>query len=207
MSKGVILGQDTNLDKIQQQIDNIDNKFSNYLPLSGGMITGQINMSSKKITNLGTPSSGTDAVNMDYVNNAVTNVPGLKIEQLTYLGINQTEQSTTFRLSKFPIALIISFTFTSGSIGNDTLSITFNDTRKISLLDQTHSPSSVKLFLPFSRASSESNSQFSFYLPGEYGSDKNIMLNINNQTNTVLVARGKYDSNIKGTVYLNAVYY
>lgn len=48
MSKGVILGQDTNLDKIQQQIDNIDNKFSNYLPLSGGMVTGQIDMSSKK---------------------------------------------------------------------------------------------------------------------------------------------------------------
>ena len=42
-----------------------------YLPLSGGQMSGNIDMDSNRITSLGTPTAGTDAVNKDYVDNAV----------------------------------------------------------------------------------------------------------------------------------------
>lgn len=43
-----------------------------YLPLSGGQMSGNIDMDSNRITSLGAPTAGTDAVNKDYVDSAVT---------------------------------------------------------------------------------------------------------------------------------------
>lgn len=43
-----------------------------YLPLSGGQMSGNIDMDSNRITSLGAPTAGTDAVNKDYVDTAVT---------------------------------------------------------------------------------------------------------------------------------------
>ena len=61
MAYGNILGQNPNLD--------------NYLELSGGTMSGAINMGSNRITNLRSGSSGTDAVNYNQVNEAI-NAPG-----------------------------------------------------------------------------------------------------------------------------------
>ena len=46
------------------QISNIQ---TNYLKKSGGTMTGAINMNNKKITNIPTPTTGTDAANKNYV--------------------------------------------------------------------------------------------------------------------------------------------
>lgn len=45
------------------QISNIQ---TNYLQKSGGTMTGAINMNNKKITNIPTPTAGTDAANKNY---------------------------------------------------------------------------------------------------------------------------------------------
>lgn len=42
-----------------------------YLPLSGGQMSGNIDMDSNRITSLGAPTAGTDAVNKDYVDTAI----------------------------------------------------------------------------------------------------------------------------------------
>lgn len=49
---------------VNGQISSIQ---SGYLQKTGGTMTGNINMGNKKITNLATPSSGTDAANKNYV--------------------------------------------------------------------------------------------------------------------------------------------
>lgn len=43
------------------------------LPLTGGTMRGNIAMGNRKITGLGSPSAGTDAVNKTYVDNNITN--------------------------------------------------------------------------------------------------------------------------------------
>ena len=45
---------------------------SAYLPLAGGTMTGTINMGNKKITDVASPTASNDAVNKDYVDNAVS---------------------------------------------------------------------------------------------------------------------------------------
>lgn len=47
-----------------------------YLPLAGGTMTGAINMGSKKITSLATPTANTDAATKAYVDSAVSNSGG-----------------------------------------------------------------------------------------------------------------------------------
>lgn len=41
--------------------------MSNYLPLSGGALTGVLSLGGNRITNVSTPSQGTDAVNLNYI--------------------------------------------------------------------------------------------------------------------------------------------
>lgn len=50
--------------KVNGQISSIQ---SGYLQKTGGTMTGVLNMGNKRITNLATPSSGTDAANKNYV--------------------------------------------------------------------------------------------------------------------------------------------
>lgn len=55
-------------DSLKAAIDQtINNLSSAKFDKSGGTITGAINMSSQKITNLATPTAGTDAANKNYV--------------------------------------------------------------------------------------------------------------------------------------------
>ena len=49
-------------------------KDSTKLPLSGGTMTGPINMGANKVTSSATPSSGSDLTNKTYVDKQVTNV-------------------------------------------------------------------------------------------------------------------------------------
>ena len=49
------------------------NVSGDYLPLSGGTLTGALNMGSKKITNLADPTANSDAANKKYVDNMVAN--------------------------------------------------------------------------------------------------------------------------------------
>lgn len=55
-------------DSLKAEVDqDIDNLSSAKFDKSGGTITGAINMSSNKITNLATPAADTDAANKKYV--------------------------------------------------------------------------------------------------------------------------------------------
>jgi preprotein translocase subunit SecD len=55
-------------DSVKEEISKAVNDVSNAkFDKSGGTITGAINMSSKKITNLATPTANTDAANKKYV--------------------------------------------------------------------------------------------------------------------------------------------
>lgn len=76
MSYGSILGQSQTQD------------LSNYLELSGGTMSGAINMGLNKITNLARGTSGTDAVNYNQVNEAI-NAPGyLQVSGKNFSSVN-----------------------------------------------------------------------------------------------------------------------
>ncbi|MCB1711421.1 MAG: hypothetical protein KDH96_02725, partial [Candidatus Riesia sp.] len=49
---------------------------SGYLPLTGGTMTGAINMGAQQINNLAAPTAGTDAVTLTYAENTYVNVAG-----------------------------------------------------------------------------------------------------------------------------------
>lgn len=72
MAKGIILGQEPNID---DKLKEINNKFNNYLPLSGGTMNGQINMNNKKITGLSNAVNNTDAVNLQQLNSKISSIP------------------------------------------------------------------------------------------------------------------------------------
>nr|DAT89020.1 MAG TPA: tail fiber-like protein [Caudoviricetes sp.] len=69
-----------------------------YLPLSGGQMSGNIDMASNRITTLGAPTAGTDAVNKDYVDNAVETgkytLPAATAESLGGVKIGQNVNVT-----------------------------------------------------------------------------------------------------------------
>lgn len=52
----------------------INSSLANYLLLSGGTMTGAINMATNKVTNLGTPTDASDAVTKSYVDNINTSI-------------------------------------------------------------------------------------------------------------------------------------
>ena len=53
------------------QFRSIMNSLITYLKLSGGTVTGPINMGGKKVTNLATPTSNTDAATKKFVEDEV----------------------------------------------------------------------------------------------------------------------------------------
>lgn len=57
----------TSLNNLQRQIDSVNKTAGDALPKAGGTMTGDINMGSKKITNLATPTADTDAATKKYV--------------------------------------------------------------------------------------------------------------------------------------------
>lgn len=60
-----------NFNDLPYDSDGADVDLSDYLPLSGGTMTGQINMGGRKITSLGTPTLTTDATTKAYVDGQI----------------------------------------------------------------------------------------------------------------------------------------
>ena len=58
--------------ELQNQIDELNAKQSDYVNKAGDTMTGDLNMSTHKITGLATPTGNTDAVNKEYVDNAIS---------------------------------------------------------------------------------------------------------------------------------------
>lgn len=123
MSKGVILGQETDLKDIEQQINNIEkqisnvsDKFKNYLLLSGGTMTGQIDLGNNKITNLQNPSSGTDACNLQTVDSRINSALPNGSSSLSWRKLGSTSISNTasgkftYNLSSIPFAMGVKVT-------------------------------------------------------------------------------------------------
>lgn len=92
------------------------------LPISGGMMTGALNMNGKALTNLPTPKNNKDAVPKDYVDTALANVPKVELVFGTYTGNDADEQS--INLGFQPKAVFVrskEFLFLSSSGGNQYL--------------------------------------------------------------------------------------
>lgn len=108
MAKGIILGQEQNID---DKLQEVNNKFNNYLPLSGGTMNGEINMSNKKITNLPNPSSGTDACNLQTVQSRINSALAGQSSSLSWKRLGSTYISSatsgkfTYNLSTIPFAM------------------------------------------------------------------------------------------------------
>lgn len=66
----------TELGYLNGVTSSIQTQLNNKLSLSGGTLTGDINLGTHKITNLGTPTSNNDAATKSYVDTAVANVSG-----------------------------------------------------------------------------------------------------------------------------------
>lgn len=58
--------------ELQNQIDDLNAKQSDYVNKSGDTMTGELNMSTHKITGVATPTGNTDAANKEYVDNAIS---------------------------------------------------------------------------------------------------------------------------------------
>lgn len=76
---------------VNGQISSIQ---SGYLQKTGGTMTGNINMGNKKITNLATPSSGTDAANKNYVDNNFLSQMTLVQTETFVASADKTQQYT-----------------------------------------------------------------------------------------------------------------
>lgn len=107
-------------------------QLAKYLALSGGTMTGAINMNSKKITNLPTPSAAKDAVTKDYVDSLLSGifVLGTYIGTAEYVSSegNYPNPSQKINLSKTPRFVMvwtnIPFAVTNVGSGSET-SISF----------------------------------------------------------------------------------
>ena len=58
--------------ELQNQIDDLNAKQSDYVNKAGDTMTGDLNMSTHKITGVATPTGNTDAANKEYVDNAIS---------------------------------------------------------------------------------------------------------------------------------------
>lgn len=75
------------------------------LPISGGTMTGQLNMGSKMIRGLAKPVSGQDAANKDYVDAILANVPKVQFVFGTYTGNGSS--SININLGFEPMAVFV----------------------------------------------------------------------------------------------------
>ena len=95
------------------------------LPISGGTMTGALNMNGKALTNLLTPKNNKDAVPKDYVDAALTNMPNVQFITGTYIGSasepDQDGIATTQRieLGKRPIFVSVCHERYPNYIGKD----------------------------------------------------------------------------------------
>ena len=65
-----------------------------YLPLTGGTMTGNININNKTITNLKTPTADTEAVNKKYVDDSKLSIVGTSTTYPIYIGSSTPASGT-----------------------------------------------------------------------------------------------------------------
>lgn len=69
------------VDTAFQELESaINQELLTYLPLKGGTMVGAIHMGDYKITSLGTPTDGTDAVTKNYVDSAIGGITGFTVD-------------------------------------------------------------------------------------------------------------------------------
>lgn len=76
------------------------------LPISGGTMTGALNMNGKALTNLPTPKNNKDAAPKDYVDAILANVSQVEVVFGTYTGNGSSSQN--IKLSKKPLFVSVS---------------------------------------------------------------------------------------------------
>ncbi len=73
-------------------LQTLNNKFSPYMPLSGGTLSGSLSLNNQKITNLSNPTNPTNAVNLQTLNNKFS--PYMPLSGGTMIGsINANNQT------------------------------------------------------------------------------------------------------------------
>ena len=63
------------------------------LPISGGTMTGALNMNGKALTNLPTPTNNKDAAPKDYVDKLLSSIPNVQVVTGTYTGNGKPSQN------------------------------------------------------------------------------------------------------------------
>ncbi len=69
------------------------------LPISGGALTGALNMNGKALTNLPTPKNNKDAAPKDYVDELLSSIPNVQIVTGTYIGNGEIDKYTEQTIS------------------------------------------------------------------------------------------------------------
>lgn len=96
MAKGFILGQDPNLSNVENKIQQVDSKFSNYLPLSGGTMKGNLVLN-------GNPISDNQAATKQYVDSNLSKLSWTKIDTIN----TEDEIHKYYNVTKYFIVSII----------------------------------------------------------------------------------------------------
>ena len=81
----------------------VTNSLAGKLSLTGGTMTGAIEMSTNKITGLGTPTAGTDATTKTYVDGVLISAPGNLTGPITSVGAATSIASQTGTGTKFVV--------------------------------------------------------------------------------------------------------
>lgn len=97
MAKGIILGQEPNLSGIENKIEQVDSKFSNYLPLSGGTMLGNLILN-------GNPTNDNQAVTKKYVDSNSSKLLWTKIDTINGTG---SILNKNYNVQKYLILLIV----------------------------------------------------------------------------------------------------
>jgi hypothetical protein len=76
-TSGAVLASDSILSAIGKLDGNINSLSSNFLPLSGGALTGTISLGGNKIVDIAAPILNTDAANKNYVDSQIATITPL----------------------------------------------------------------------------------------------------------------------------------
>lgn len=115
--------------------DYVNTKVADYLPLSGGTLTGEINANNHRIYGLPMPITDTDAVNKQYVDNKttiITNIVRFPIETINAYGDFHEVLPLP---APIPLNKFISASFASNTGLMCSYSLSVNDNKEIEHLD------------------------------------------------------------------------
>lgn len=97
----------------QNTADSALAKANAALPKAGGIMSGAINMGSKKITNLADPTDTTDAANKNYVDSAISSAISAN-DAMTFVGVLGTEKG---QIASLPTSANVGDTYKVGKKG------------------------------------------------------------------------------------------